>query len=455
MADKEMTNSTFCIYGAGIVAASIYTAIRELYHKSPLFFLVSDFGGRGGLLGASKECQSKLDGIAVKTLSEWRAQLESCTEDGASGAQFSKMSISDEPDTSVSGKPDISAFEKPDTSASGKSVTDESVLPDFYLIAVPEIHHQDIAGTLLSLDFPKIEASQLVFVTSALENQLMEKYYSVREDCVTVHSLLSESRMAHGLGKKEDRKDWQNARLPSIQVFQVKSHMDKPLRHQPLYPGKSNNDEDEGYLYPIQAGAALTTQAIADIRDDGGENISEKNRNYCELTATYYAWKNSHADYKGICHYRRIFDIDEKQMQELLSERNAEDWDVILPYPSIYYPNLSSEHRRYVSESDWQAALRALEEAAPDYLEVYEELIAAGERRFYNFNMLIAKTPVFDDYCKFLFRALERAESYVTPKEHERADRFAGYLGENLTTLYFLKNRNRIRCVYAGKIWLV
>ena len=32
----------FCIYGAGIVATSVYTAIRTLYRKKPLFFLVSD-----------------------------------------------------------------------------------------------------------------------------------------------------------------------------------------------------------------------------------------------------------------------------------------------------------------------------------------------------------------------------------------------------------------------------
>ncbi len=427
--DKAIEASSFCIYGAGIVAASIYTAIKELYHKSPLFFLVSDFGGRGGTLGEDEKQPPELDGIAVKTLSAWREQLQSRARAGASDIPH-----------------------PPDTDGAG--------IPGFYLIAVPEVHHQDIMDTLLTLGFPKIEASQVICVTNALENALMEEYYSSRQDCLTVQSLLSSVRMPEtgdrkGIGSghvesKDSQIAWHDRSRPSVQIFQVKSHKDKPLHFLLPYQRRANR----GYLCPIQAGAALTTQVIAGIQDDMGENISVKNRNYCELTASYYVWKNSHADYKGICHYRRIFDLDEEQMQMLLAGEKAGDWDVILPYPSVYYPNLASEHSRYVSESDWQAMLRALEETAPDYYEAYKELVAVGERRFYNFNMLIAKAPVFDDYCAFLFRVLERTESYVTPKAHERADRFAGYLGENLTTLYFLKNRSDLKCAYAGKIWL-
>lgn len=77
-----------------------------------------------------------------------------------------------------------------------------------------------------------------------------------------------------------------------------------------------------------------------------------------------------------------------------------------------------------------------------------------GGQRFFNFNMLIAKAAVFDNYCSFLFRVLGRAEALVTSGDRERLDRFAGYMGENLTTIYFLKNRDKLKIVYAGKRWL-
>lgn len=46
------------------------------------------------------------------------------------------------------------------------------------------------------------------------------------------------------------------------------------------------------YLYPIQVGAALSSQRLDGmLHDDEGDNISDKNKSYCELTAQYWAWK--------------------------------------------------------------------------------------------------------------------------------------------------------------------
>ena len=139
------------------------------------------------------------------------------------------------------------------------------------------------------------------------------------------------------------------------------------------------------------------------------------------------------------------------QLQMLLSEHK--EVDVILPYPSIHYPDISGQHNRYVNERDWSAMLQAMQEVAPEYYTAYMSTISK-ENYFYNFNMLIAKKEVYDDYCRFLFSVLERTEELTTPRVWERADRFAGYLGENLTTIYFRKNRNKLQIVHTGKMWL-
>ena len=65
-------------------------------------------------------------------------------------------------------------------------------------------------------------------------------------------------------------------------------------------------------LHPVQVGAALAQDHFPGFaHDDAGENISQKNRSYCELTAHYWAWKNVEADCYGFSHYRRYLYLDE------------------------------------------------------------------------------------------------------------------------------------------------
>lgn len=50
------------------------------------------------------------------------------------------------------------------------------------------------------------------------------------------------------------------------------------------------------------------------LHDNEGDNISDRNRMYCELTAYYWAWKNdTQADYYGFWHYRRYMSFADRQ----------------------------------------------------------------------------------------------------------------------------------------------
>ena len=54
----------------------------------------------------------------------------------------------------------------------------------------------------------------------------------------------------------------------------AKFDKDKPLKNPQVLPE---------WLIPIQVGAALTQEKVADVSDDIGDNISSKNANYCDL----------------------------------------------------------------------------------------------------------------------------------------------------------------------------
>lgn len=231
---------------------------------------------------------------------------------------------------------------------------------------------------------------------------------------------------------------------PFVRIYMAKSHVDKPLKSPCPMPD---------YVFPIQVGADCCDVRVADLSDNMGDHISRKNGNYCELTALYWMWKNKLAangtadgeagQYYGLCQYRRGFDLQKDDLLRLTDN----DVDVVLPYPLPYEPDIQAHHERYLKEADWKAMLAALKELQPEYAEAFSEIL--GQQYLYNYNLILAKKSVLRDYCAWLFPILERTEELSVPKGSERRDRYIGYMGETLETLYFMKNADRLNVVHT------
>lgn len=285
------------------------------------------------------------------------------------------------------------------------------------IVATPENYHQTII-----IDLQKKGFSNYICLDSAKEAELMRRYYNK-------------------IGKFSSLSDWQaGEKYVEPQVYMSKFYKDRKLIGSYVVPK---------WIQPIQAGATLTDVKVADIRDDEGDNISSKNVNYCELTAMYWLSKHISAPYMGLFHYRRILDISEEDLRRIAEH----EIDVVLPYPTIHYPNIDEHHKRYIKDSDWQAVLQALQELAPEYVNIMPEIFDG--QYFYNYNILVAKESVFKKYCEWLFMILARVEELSLPKGNERADRYIGYIGENLTTLYFMYHREELKIAHAGRRMLV
>ncbi len=232
--------------------------------------------------------------------------------------------------------------------------------------------------------------------------------------------------------------------MPFVRMYQAKSQMDKPLREISSLPP---------YLFPIQVGAAENLPRADDLMDNTGVNISEKNGNYCELTALYWIWKNKllpdgsasneTVQYFSLCQYRRGFVLGNDDLLRLVDN----GVDAVLPYPLPYEPDISAHHERYLKEMDWKAALQALEELQPEYAAALPQIL--GQQYLYNYNLILAKKSVLREYCEWLFPILFRTEELSIPKGSIRNDRYIGYLGETLETLYFMKNADRLNIVHT------
>lgn len=231
---------------------------------------------------------------------------------------------------------------------------------------------------------------------------------------------------------------------PFVRILMAKSHKDRPLIHPAALPE---------YVYPIQVGTDNCEVKIADIFDNKGENISKKNVNYSELTGLYWLWKHKlcaegldeyeNDQYYGLSQYRRMLVFSDDDLLRLADN----DVDAVLPYPMPYEPSIHAHHERYLKEVDWNALLTALRESQPEYADVFPDVLE--QQYLYNYNVILAKKTVLREYCEWLFPILERTEELSDPKGSERADRYIGYMGETLETLYFIKNADRLNLVHT------
>lgn len=209
--------------------------------------------------------------------------------------------------------------------------------------------------------------------------------------------------------------------------------------------------ENDPWVRDIQVGASLTNIKLHDLNDMTGDNISDKNPVYCELTGLYWMWKNmitdgKKDDYYGLYQYRRVLDIDEDDLRRI----GGAGVDVVLPYPMIHVPNIKEHHSRYTNEAEWDLLLEAVNELSPDYMESYEDIF--GGQYLYNYNMFLAKAGVVDELCSWMFPIFARLENLCVKNGTRPAKRYIAYFGESMMTWFFMKNADRLNIVHTGRM---
>lgn len=232
----------------------------------------------------------------------------------------------------------------------------------------------------------------------------------------------------------------------------------------PLHVGKKGKD-DLGY-----------------IGDDTGENISEKNSNYCELTGQYWMWKNwTNLDYKGLCHYRRYFIVptrwndfkynfllfikkvdgflkNKKSWTQRISKlkknqklknyiRKSEEflkgklyqYDVVLLKEFELNKTLEVLYKNDLVDKDLITLRDVIFEKYPEYVKDFDMLI--NQNKLSPCNMFIAKKEIFNEYSEWLFDILFEVEKRVEIPNDVYKARVFGFMGEYLLNVYFNKHK--------------
>ena len=189
---------------------------------------------------------------------------------------------------------------------------------------------------------------------------------------------------------------------------------------------------------PIQLGCDLSSERFEGMYyDNVGDNISQKNKMYCELTAQYWAWKNVDLDYYGFFHYRRYLNFNERssipkdvwgnQIIDSLDEKNIMEcgwskeniqniigkYDIILPEKKdiLMMPNMgkSMEEQYFkngnLHKEDIEIMENVIENKYPSFSK-YVKQYAEGHTTYFN-NMFIMKKNIFDEFCRWEFDILD------------------------------------------------
>lgn len=199
---------------------------------------------------------------------------------------------------------------------------------------------------------------------------------------------------------------------------------------------------DDMYL-PLHVGADGKKDSVGNeldleyVGDNTGDNISELNSNFCELTGLYWAWKNLDADYIGLVHYRRHFCMKKKGSNSFESVLKYEELKPYLGKIKVFIPNkrwyfietLYSHYKHTHYSNQLDETRKIIEEKYPEYVDSYDVVIK--HRYGYMFNMMIMKNEYLDEYCTWLFDILfELRKRIDSPELSAYQSRYYGRVSE-------------------------
>ncbi len=224
---------------------------------------------------------------------------------------------------------------------------------------------------------------------------------------------------------------------------------------------KTDMDSVGDFIVPILSGAELYKGKFnTPFKDNTGDNISYKNKSYCELTAQYWAWKNLDCDIYGLMHHRRYFNFqraysantkkypkpyrifnvpDKKTLEKIGSDYNiiselTDKYSILAPLRENIFESVKHQ---YIENGgykfdDLELVTKIIAEKYPEYLSATEEYF--NSHYAYFCNMFIMDRKNFNEYSRWLFEILEEFERrkpkvFSMPRE-------CGKIGERLFGVY-------------------
>lgn len=223
---------------------------------------------------------------------------------------------------------------------------------------------------------------------------------------------------------------------------------------------------------PIHVGRQLSNEYLDYQGDDIGDNISAYNKNFCELTALYWMWKNSKADFLGLVHYRRYFiGMQSYKSKLILNEGDLHFLKknvVIVAKPEMFYKKSTRKfflkYKEYYSveeqfglnhnPKDWLELKDIFLNLYPNYREAFE-FISKKKDGISLYNMFIADQTFVSLYSEWLFNILFALSKQKDLKGYDAYQaRLYGFLSERLLNIYLYHHRKNLNIQYREVVMI-
>lgn len=181
------------------------------------------------------------------------------------------------------------------------------------------------------------------------------------------------------------------------------------------------------------------------LKDNVGENISNFNNFYNELTGIYWVFKNidnfKDVDNFGFVHYRRFFifnkynkfiKVEKNINRDLINVTNKQiesilkDHDFIVPYVN-HTKSVAAHYNKAHPNFDIGKIRNIIKAKKPEYNDAAQRYLFGKQEFLYN--MFVFSKEIFIKYCEFIFPILE--EVLKTNKNKDRL-----YISERLTGIF-------------------
>ncbi len=213
---------------------------------------------------------------------------------------------------------------------------------------------------------------------------------------------------------------------------------------------KFNNELPKDYYY-MQVNAA-NNEVFSELNDAvGDDNIAEKNPYYCELTASYWIWKNDkQSKIVGLAHYRRFLTTNRfsSSKKSFISGKKADR--ILKKYDFISTKQYKTdctvkEHLLLnVHKKDFDLLREVVSNKYPDYIDEFDAVFSG--HKSYLLNMFICKKELWDEYYSWLFSILSELEKFVDMTGYSvQEQRLYGFLAERLFSVYVNRNEYKVK----------